>query len=224
MVDVEDGLAEDRGRHPAPVGGGSPMAVYAAAAGLAAAVPVPFVDSALGGLARGAALRRVASRHGVRLAGEAREILSRPLAAERSRSWGASVVRRSLARIAAPLRIAVRLEDALMTCVAALLLDHYLATADRERGAPIGVDEARRLRGAIEHAAVAGAAGSLREAPGRFWTALREALRAAATPDPEDRSPAERLVDALLDAAADAPGEMGERMRAAFDDALGRGR
>src|SRR3972149_2108562 len=69
------GATAGRGAAGAPGGGAGPpaaraagpgMAIYAAAAGLATAVPVPFVDGVLAGLARGAAMRRTAARRGVR--------------------------------------------------------------------------------------------------------------------------------------------------------------
>lgn len=222
MNELRDRVATEGERLPTRASGRPQIAIYAAAAGLATAVPVPILDEALTGLARGAALRRVASRHGVRLTGEARDILSRPLSAERQKAWQHHLIRRTVGQILAPLRVAARVEDALATFVASLLLDHYLQTARRERGLAIGVDEARRIRGAMEDAAISGSFASLREAPAGFWRTLVDAFRAAATPDPEDRSPAERLVDALLDSAADAPGELGERTRRAFDESLRR--
>ncbi len=222
MAEVDQGLVEARERAPEELRERPQIAVYAAAAGLATAVPVPFLDVALTGLARGAALRRVAARHGVRLAGEPREVLSRPLSAERRSALQAHLVRRAVAQLVAPLRIAARMEDALLTFVAALLLDHYLATSPRERGAPIGVEEARRIREAMERAALAGPFASLRDAPHGFWRTIVDGVRAAAKPDAEDRTPVERLVDAVLDAAADAPGEVADRMRRAFDAALAR--
>ena len=204
-------------------GEGPRVAVYSVAVGLASAVPVPFLDRALSGLARGAALRRVAARHGVRLSGKAREILSAASPKGDARSVSRHVLRTALVQLVAPLRIASRIEDALATTAAALLLDHYLATSKREPRAPIDVTEAKRIRDAMQDGAVVGAFDSLRAAPAGVVKAITSSLRAAAKPDAEDRSPAERLVDALLDEAADAPADVVVRMQAAFDRALAGG-
>src|SRR5690606_4911779 len=59
-----------------PATGG--VVVYAAVAGAASVVPVPFVDAFLAKLARGSAMRRVAARRGVRLTPEGRAVLARP--------------------------------------------------------------------------------------------------------------------------------------------------
>lgn len=196
--------------------------MYAAAAALATVVPVPILDRMLSRLARGAAMRRVAARHQVRLVGEARAILSRTTPEGRRRAVSVGLVRKALTRLVPPLRIAARLDDALETFAASLLLDHYLGRGGRDPGAPLGTDEARRVRRAMDAAMSAGPLESLREAPGGLWTTVVSAARSTVTPDVEDRSPAERLVDSLLDAAADAPGEVGGDLRAAFDDALSR--
>lgn len=224
MTERESSLAPDSPDVIQRASGDSPsgMGVYAAAAALSSVVPVPLLDQMLSRLARGAAMRRVARRHGVRLTGEAREVLARTGSPDRRRAISMGLLRRAATRLLPPLRIAARLDDAVETFAAALLLDHYLGRGGREQGAPLGTEEARRVRRAMDEAMGSGPLESLRDAPGGLWRAVVGAGRAAATPDLEDRSPAERLVDALLDAAADAPGELGDDLRGAFDRALGR--
>jgi len=112
-------------------------------------------------------------------------------------------------RVAAPLRIATRVEDGAEILVDAQLLDHYLRTADRREGEPLLAAEARRIREAMQVARREGTARAILGAPkdavdlGReVWSTLREG---------DDRSPVERLVDTLLDGLSDAPeGALGE--------------
>jgi hypothetical protein len=86
--------------------------------------------------------------------------------------------------------------------------------------APVTEPEARRVRAAMDSAEVAAVIGALRAAPRGTWRAVTGALRAAFDVDGEDRSPLERLVDGLLDAAADAPADLRVRLCDAFDRAM----
>jgi hypothetical protein len=207
----EDGLAKtSRSSAPPRVG------VYAAAVGLATAVPLPFVDRALSGLARGAALRRVAKRRGVRLSRGARDILSGGRAAGDAKArW----LRSAIASAFAPVRIASRVDDAVSMWSAAVLLDHHLASAERPACSALSAHEAERVRCAMDSAAVDAVLESLRVAPGGIAKAVADAFRAAAALDHEDRSPLERAVDTFLDAAADSPDAVIDRLKTAFDRA-----
>lgn len=217
-------------RYPRPVeptpddaqeqGADGAVAVYATAAGLASVVPVPWLDDVLCGLARGAAVRRVAGRHGVRLDKRARAILAAPEAPERGAGKARKLVRAVAARLVAPLRVVKRVEGGLSAFASALLFDHYLATADRRPGAPVLVDEAWRVRAAIDAATVGGVAQAMRRVPIGTWRAFSGAAKAAIALDEEDRPPLERTVDALLDAAADAPDDLASHLRTKFDAAL----
>jgi hypothetical protein len=198
------------------------VAMYAAAAGVLSALPIPFLDSLLASLARGAAMRRVAQRHGVRLEPAARDILARGEDSLRTEK-GLRVVRSLVGRFVAPLRVWNRAEEALGAFSAAALLDHYLLTAERRPGAPLTEDEARRVQRAIKGAAGKGAADALKGAPLSTFIALKTALDAATTADAEGRPAVERLVDALLDAFADAPAGVSEAIQLRFDEALARG-
>ena len=194
--------------------------VYASLAGLAGVLPVPIVDGLVSGLARGAALRRVAMGHGVSLSRSARKVLAAPGIRESSGGQGLRVVRSFVTRFVPPVRLAARAEDAVATVIAAILLDHYLATADREPG-PIGEMEARVIRGAIDAAIGPGALASLRDTPAGVVRAVRGAASAAQSgEDEEGRGFVERVADVLLDGLADTPAGLATRLRAAFDQAL----
>lgn len=209
--DPEGAIQPSQGSEPPRV------AVYAAAAGLATAVPVPFVDRALSGLARGAALRRVAKRRGVRLSRDARDILS---GGRTTSSLKGRWLRSALASALAPIRIASRIDDAVSTWAAAIVLDHHLVTATRDAHAPLTRDEAVAIRRAMDSAEVDTVLESLRVAPQGFVTTLARAARSAAELDIEGRSPLERIVDTLLDAAAEAPDGVIGRLHDAFDRAM----
>jgi hypothetical protein len=197
-------------------------AVYAAAAGVVSAVPVPFVDGILGGIARGSAMRRVASRRGVRLSREARKVLANVSLSRSTGTGPARLLRAALSRALAPVRIASRAEEAGATFLAALLFDHYLATSARRAGAPVGEAEALRVRAAMEAAFVDGGLEALRAVPLGAFEALFRAGKQSLQPDLEDRGLIERFVDALLDGAADAPSDVFQRMCDLFDLAVAR--
>jgi hypothetical protein len=202
----------------------SGVVVYAAAAGLASIVPVPFLDGLLTGVARGSAVRRIAARRGVRLSHEARKTLAGVSITRPTGTGAARLLRMALARAVSPIRIASRLEDAFATVLSSLLLDHYLATEERRVGAPMDDREARRVRTAMEEAFSSSGLESLRSVPLGALEIVVRAAKAAMALDPEDRGPVERFVDALLDGAADAPSEWLERLRVLFDEALVRER
>jgi hypothetical protein len=202
--------------------GGSPggVIVYAAAAGAASVVPLPFVDAMFAKLARGSAMRRVAARRGVRLTPEARALLSRPGLSAPLGTTPARLLRTALTRALAPVRIASRLEDAAGTFLAALMLDHYLATSDRRPGAPLGDREAAAVRAAMEQAWADSGLEALRTIPLGIVDLVVRAGKAAVQLDAEGRGPVERFVDAVLDGAADAPDDLFQRMRDHFDAAI----
>jgi hypothetical protein len=202
----------------------SGVVIYAAAAGLASIIPVPFLDSLLTGVARGSAVRRIAARRGVRLSHEARKTLAGVSITRPTGTGTARLLRMALSRALSPIRIASRLEDATATVLSSLLLDHYLGTEERRIGAPLEEREARRVRAAMESAFAANGLESLKSLPLGALDILMKAARAAMSLDAEDRGPVERFVDALLDALADAPSEWAERLRVLFDEALTRER
>lgn len=193
--------------------------VYAGLAGLAGVLPVPIVDGVVSGLARGAALRRVAKTHGVLLSRGARKVLAAPGLRESEGNTGARALRSLITRFVPPVRMAARAEDAVATIFAAILLDHYLATAVRPLG-PIEESEARSVRAAMDSALGPGALASMRDAPAGIVRAVRDAAGAVRAEDAEDRGVVERVADVLLDGIADTPSELAMRLRVAFDEAM----
>lgn len=194
--------------------------VHAVATALAGAVPVPFVGGYAQALTRGAAFRRIARAHGVRLTGGARDALAAP--------WGSAgrtsgLVRLALRRVAAPLLIASRLEQATRLLLDARLFDHYLAVADArgwrqvegtKRG-PMSRAEAERIRAALAAAPGGSLRGLVREIGPEARRALGEVQDGS-----EERNPLERLVDGALEFAASLPEDAVDGARARFEQAL----
>jgi len=233
----EDRIAEsmlDDGERPSTLVHGAPpvaldrpgtsgAVVYATAAGLLAAVPIPLLDGALAGIARGSAVRRVAARRGVRISRDARDVLSRVGITRHVGTGPARLIRIALSRALAPVRIASRIEDASASFFTVVLLDHYLRTGDRRPGAPLGGLEAERVRAAMEDAIAHGGLDALRSVPNGVVELAYRSVRAAIDVDAEDRGPIERLIDTFLDGIADAPAGTIERLTEHFDAAMARG-
>jgi hypothetical protein len=215
-------VAEIERPHGAPLAkqAGVSVSVYAAAAGLAGAIPVPLLDGVLSELARGAAMRRVAKRHGVSLTPDARAILAGPGAFGPTSSERGRLLKTALATVLAPFRIAARIEDALGTLFAAVLLDHFLRRPDRPRGAALTEAEARRVRAAIERSIATAGFDVIKTVPVGLWRVVQNGVTSMVRVDQESRSPLERLVDAILDSAADAPDELVDTLIHHFEEAL----
>jgi hypothetical protein len=222
MSELHEEASELRAARATPLAAqaGVSVSVYAAVAGLASAVPVPLVDTLLSELARGAAMRRVARRHGVVLTQDARAILAGPGALRATSSDRARLLKSALSTVLAPFRIAARIEDAIGTLFAAMLLDHFLRRSGRPRGAALTEAEARRIRTATERAIADAGFDVIRTIPLGIWAVLKKGFAAVAAADVEGRSPLERLVDALLDGLADAPDDLVLTLVHHFDAAL----
>lgn len=222
-VDLEPGSTPVRGPSPivTRVAAGGELVVYAVATGLATAIPLPFADAFVAGLARGSAMRHVASRRGVRLTREARDTLGAASRGPAQRSIPIRLARTIATRFFAPIRVLSRAEDGLATFFAAILLDHYLGT--REHEGAISIDEATRVRKAMDVAVAEGVLEALQSLPRGLYAMLADTMRAATQLDTEDRNPVERMIDVLLDGVADGPNELLDRLRGSFDSALERG-
>jgi hypothetical protein len=224
MDDVSGESTEVQRRPGTPLArqAGASVSVYAAITGLAGAVPVPMLDGVLSELSRGAAMRRVAKRHGVALTPDARAVLAGPGTVHATSTERGRMLKAALASLLAPFRLAARLEDAIGTLFAAILLDHFLRRADRPDGVTLTEAEARRVRSATEVAIGAAGFDAIKTIPLGLWAILKEAFDALLAPDPEGRSPIERFVDAVLDGLADAPNDLVDTLTLHFDEALAR--
>ncbi len=201
---------------------GASVTVYAAVTGLAGAIPVPLLDSMLSELSRGAAMRRVARRHGVALTSDARAVLSSAGTVHATSSDRGRLVKMALSSVLAPFRVAARLEDAVGTLFSAMLLDHFLRRPDRPNGATLTEAEARRVRAATEIAIAEAGFDAIRTVPLGAFRILKRGADAVVAADAEGRSVVERFVDAVLDGLADAPDDLVDTLTLQFDRALER--
>jgi uncharacterized protein (DUF697 family) len=175
-------------------------------------VPLPWIPDATVRRVRGALVHDLTSRHGLSLTPEARTILVEPNGTEGPRGFlkqGAKfAVGRVLGRLG-PFAMIAPVRSALGTYVLGHLLQRYLETARTARSVRIDIEEARRVRRAIDQA-------------------LIYALTTDAAPSREDRPFAaedlregsEQVVDGVIISIASMPGWLVRRLDAAFDDVL----
>lgn len=198
--------------------------VYAAAAGLAASIPIPWVDQMVSEAARAAALRGVAERYGLRLDAEVQRLLAAPGVSARSNHPGVRLIRTALNRFVMPWRWFARLEEGLAVFVAVLLLDDYLAKRAQD-GASTRFDraEAERVRRAIDAALLQTSLQGVVEIPTeslRFFRQSAQALRQASEGGPKARL--EGVADVLLEGIGALPDALRQRLRTHFEAALAK--
>ena len=179
--------------------------VYAIAAGLAAAVPMPFVDKWLARTARGSAMRRVASRHGLSLSSDARRILGEIGLPKDVRVRGYRVARSVLQRYLFPMVPVGRMEDGLAALASATLFDSYLRRRPFPEGTVPDATDAKRIRASIDVAIVQGSTDLAKALPEIAKRIAAESWSVVRTDDAEGRARTEAMIDHVLDAIADIP-------------------
>jgi hypothetical protein len=192
----------------------SRLSVYAALGASVSAVPLPWLPDSLVRRVRGALVHDIAVRHGLSLTPEAREILCEPSGPDGPRSvltqamrfLGVRFATRALTRLG-PVGMLWPLRGALRTYVLGHLFDRYLDLARTDRAARIDVEEARRVRQAVDGAL----ARALTVDPGE----LQEP-----TIIDDQRDAVTAVVDTVLGLAAGVPGRLVRRLDAAFDELL----
>jgi hypothetical protein len=190
------------------------LGVYAAIGASLASVPVPWLPDAFARRVRGALLHDVAARHGLSLAREARELLAEPsgpdgprgILAQALRFFGARLAIRALTSLG-PVAVVWPVRNALGTYLLGHLFDRYLELSRTERAVRIDVEEARRVRLAIDGAIV------------RALTIVTPPVDDLPIID-EQRDAASVVVDTLLEMAAGLPARLMLRVEAAFDELL----
>lgn len=193
---------------PPPSGRLAVMTAYAVAA---AAIPIPILPDRMLARVRGAVVHDVVSRHGLSLTSDARAMLADPDSEQRTRmvKVAETLVRQVLRRLK-PLGVINSASRGLEVFALGLLLDRYI-TAVRPTGqVRMHLEEARKVRGMIDRAAVRALAPSLR--PG-------EALQSDGMEDLRDELT--RWIDAALLTSAALPSYLERRLEAAFDQVVG---
>jgi hypothetical protein len=190
------------------------LGVYAAIGASLGSVPIPWLPDAFARRVRGALVHDVAVRRGLSLTHEARDLLAEPsgpdgprgLIAQALRFFGARVALRALTSFG-PFAAVWPLRNALATYLLGHLFDRYLELARTERAVRIDVDEARRVRLAIDGAIV------------RALTVVTPPVEEPTIID-DQRDAAVVVVDTLLGLAAGVPARLMVRLEAAFDELL----
>jgi hypothetical protein len=200
--------AELRSSRPPP----GKLESFAVLGGFVGTVPLPWVPGVLARRLRGALVQDIASRYGVVLSWDARQMLADPSATKARhgplRQAFGFLSKKLLIRVG-PLAVLPPLRSALETYVLGYLFDRYLARADRADRMRVDIEEARLVRQAIERAVlrVVSPEGGLQ------WPATP-------LPREESRDEITQALDGLLSATTTIPSWLMGRLAAAFDEAV----
>jgi hypothetical protein len=195
-----------------PQFGGGRLGTYTALGAVSGVLPLPWVPDAIVRRIRGALLHDLTSRHGLSLTTEARAVLVDPSSIDGSRNYVQQGVTFAVTRVLGrfgPLAMIGPVRTALGTFVLGHLFERYLETARITRSVRIDIEEARRVRSAIDQAliyALTTEGKGSREQPPLSLEDLRD--------------PSTRIVDGVFISIASAPGWLVRRLDAAFDETL----
>jgi hypothetical protein len=192
--------------------GGGRLGTYTFIGAATGVVPLPWIPDAIVRRVRGALVHDVVSRHGLSLAPDARAVLVDSGASEGARSYlrqGAMFAATRVLGRFGPLALFGPVRSALGTFVLGHLVQRYLDTARTARSIRIDIEEARRLRRAIDQALIQA-----------ITTAGKGAREDKPFPPEDFRDPTTQLVDGVFITVASAPGWLVRRLEAAFDETL----
>lgn len=195
-----------------PQFGGGRLGTYTMLGAASGVVPLPWVPDAIVRRVRGALVHDLTARHGLSLTPEARAVLIDPSGGDGTKSYVQQGVTFAVTRVLGrfgPLAMLGPFRTALGTFVLGHLLERYLDTARIGRSVRIDVEEARRIRRAIDQALV--------------YALTTEGKGSRENPPfaPEDlRDQSTQIVDGFLISIASAPGWLVRRLDAAFDETL----
>ena len=194
-----------------PLGGGR-LGTYTMLGAACGVVPLPWIPDATVRRVRGALVHDLTSRHGLALTPEARTLLVEPNGTEGPRGLLNQGARFAVGKVLGrfgPFALIAPVRSALGTYALGHLLQRYLESSRTARSVRIDIEEARRVRRAIDQAIVFALTTEAR--PSR-----EESPHA-----PEDlRDKGEQVVDGVLISIASMPGWLVRRLEAAFDDVL----
>jgi hypothetical protein len=192
--------------------GGGRLGTYTMLGAVCGVVPLPWIPDATVRRVRGALVHDLVSRHGLSLTPEARTLLVEPNGTEGPRGFLKQGARFAVSKVLGrfgPLAMIGPVRSALGTYVLGHLLQRYLETLRTARSVRIDIEEARRVRRAIDQALIYALTTEAR--PSR-----EEGLHS-----PEDlRDQGEQIVDGVLISIASMPGWLVRRLEAAFDEVL----
>lgn len=192
--------------------GGGRLGTYTILGGATGIVPLPWVPDAIARRVRGALVHDLTSRFGLSLTPEARQVLVEPGGGDGPRgliSQGVTfAVTRVLGRFG-PLAAVAPVRSALGTFVLGHLLQRYLDGARTVRAVRIDVEEARRIRRAIDQALLYA-----------LTTEARGSGDDASIPPEDLRDQSTQIIDGVIISMASLPGWFLRRLDAAFDEVL----
>lgn len=193
---------------------------YASLGALSGTLPLPWIPDVVARKVRGTLLHDIASRHGVTLMDEARDVLAEPwLVGGMKSSFLTSVLsqagryatRRALTWLG-PLGWLPPAQRALYTYILGHTFERYMATVRISRAVRIDVDEAKAIRRTLEQALMA------------MVTVKADSPWKDRVDAPEElRTDLNRFVDGVVLSLVSLPGWFVERLDAAFDDAWAAG-
>jgi uncharacterized protein (DUF697 family) len=192
--------------------GGGRLGTYTMLGAACGVVPLPWIPDATVRRVRGALVHDLTSRHGFSLTPEARTLLVEPNGADGPRGFLSQGARFAVSKVLGrfgPFALIAPVRSALGTYALGHLLQRYLETARTASSIRIDVEEARRVRRAIDQAII------------YALTTEARPSREDAPHAPEDlRAQSEQIVDGVLISIASMPGWLVRRLEAAFDEVL----
>ncbi len=194
-----------------PLGGGR-LGTYTMLGAVCGVVPLPWIPDAAVRRVRGALVHDLTSRHGLSLTPEARTLLVEPNGTEGPRGLLKTGARFALGKVLGrfgPFGLIGPVRSALGTYALGHLLQRYLQASRSERSVRIDIEEARRVRRAIDQATI------------YALTTEARPSREESPHAPEDlREKNEQVVDGVLISIASMPGWLVRRLEAAFDEVI----
>lgn len=186
------------------------LAVLTAYALAANAIPLPFIPDRVLARVRGAIVHDVVSRHGLSLTSDARKLLADPSSEQRTRLVRAAEgVARQLLRRLRPLGALDAAARGIEVYALGHLLDRYIREVRPAATVRMHLEEARRVREAIDKSVLRSLSPTLRP---------NETTLAHAVEDLRDEFT--RWVDAVLLTSAALPSYVERRLEAAFDQII----
>ena len=153
--------AFQRGFKFVPIGhaqfGGGRLGTYTILGAACGIVPLPWIPDAVARRVRGALVHDLTSRHGLSVTPDARALLVEPNSGEGPRGLLAQGARFAVSKVLGrlgPLALISPLRSALGTWALGHLLQRYVETSRATRSVRIDVEEARRVRRAMDQAVV----------------------------------------------------------------------
>lgn len=192
--------------------GGGRLGTYTILGGVTGVVPLPWVPDAIAKRIRGALIHDLTSRHGLSLTPEARVVLVDPGGPDAPRGVVSQGLRFAVTRVLGrigPLAAIAPVRSALGTFVLGHLLQRYLDGARTVRAVRIDVEEARKVRRAIDQALLYA-----------LTTEPRGAKEDVPIPPEDLRDQTTQIVDGVIISMANLPAWFVRRLDAAFDEVL----